>query len=74
MNTNRTEHIIEYIVFLVKNFATRFEIDMQESFNYLKRYGGIRFIENNYDFEHTQNPDYTIETLQNVCRKNGGKL
>ncbi|MDR0611917.1 MAG: DUF3791 domain-containing protein [Dysgonamonadaceae bacterium] len=74
MNAKRMEHIIEYTVFLVKNFAGRFEIDMRDAFNYLNRYEGIRYIENNYDFEHTQNPDYTVETLRNVCRKNGGEL
>jgi hypothetical protein len=68
------DHLIEYIVFIVKNFATEFNISGTDAFNYLNKYKGIDFLENHYGFEHTQNPHLTVKTLTNICYKNGGNL
>ena len=68
------EDVIEDSVFIVRKFAQAFVIGWREAFNYLYRFKGLEFLRKHYGYEHTQPAYRTIETLADICRKNGGNL
>ena len=63
---------IEYVNMIIFEFASSYKIPVKQAYLYLKNYGGISFLDEFYDVEHTENPYYTVHTLLNVCRNNGG--
>ncbi|GHT62054.1 hypothetical protein AGMMS50239_14370 [Bacteroidia bacterium] len=69
-----TSDMIEDFVLLNEVFATRYDISWRDSFNYLKKHGGLDFYEKHYGYEHTQSYENTADTLARICKRNGGKL
>ena len=65
---------IEYINMIIFEFARSFKMPVKKAYTYLKQYGGIDFLDEFYDVEHTENPYYTVHTLLKVCRNHGGNL
>ncbi len=65
---------IEYVVMCVFLFARRFDLHVKAALTYLLSFGGIAFLEENYEIEHTLPIDDTMESLQIVCARNGGRL
>jgi hypothetical protein len=64
--------VIEYIVFIVHEFASTYYLTRREAFNYLNEFKGIAFLEENFGLEHTQNPYWTVRNLLELCKRNGG--
>ena len=71
---NRAKDVIDYIAFIVTEFALKHKISMKQSFDYLSNYGGIAFLGKFYDVEHCENPAITLRSLQQICSKQGGNL
>jgi hypothetical protein len=65
---------IRYMNFIIYEFANGFKRPLQETFIYLEEYGGLKFLLDNYEYEHTRSEHDTAMTLFNVCRRNGGWL
>jgi len=65
---------ISYINWIIIGFARGFKRPMAEVVKYLDKYGGLKFLFDHYEFEHTQSEIRTHNTLLRVCRKNGGYL
>ena len=66
--------IIEDFVLLNEAFASRYRLSWRDSFNYLKKHGGLAFYKKHYGYEHTQSYDNTVDTLTEICKRNGGRL
>ncbi len=66
--------IFEYIIALVNEFAKKFGMSDTEAYNYICRYHGISFIEQNYGIIHTLDFNEGVESVVNYCRRSGGKL
>ena len=66
--------IIEYIFFIVDEFASRFGLDEHQSYRYIKNHGGLEFIENNYGVMHTLTDNESVESVANYCKRMGGLL
>jgi len=73
---NGTERMnrIRYMNFIIYEFARGFKRPLQETFIYLEEYGGLDFLMDNYEYEHTCSAHDTSMNLLKVCRKNGGWL
>jgi len=71
---DKAKDVIDYIAFMVNEFALQHKLSMKESFNYLNNYGGIKFLDKHYEVEHCENPLITLDTLQRICGKEGGSL
>jgi len=67
-------NVINWLVVCVNEFAYRFSLDVKTAFKYLYNYGGIDFLQEHYEAEHTLSFDETVEDLQLVCKNNGGEL
>jgi hypothetical protein len=74
MITTKQKNIINYLVICVNDFADRAGISTSKAFRYLVDYGGIQFLTEHYDIEHTLSLDDTIDDLEHICRGNGGTL
>lgn len=74
MATKQQTNIINYIVICISDFAAQFRMTQKEAFRFLSTYGGIAFLLEHYEIEHTLSPDDTIEALTHICRENGGML
>lgn len=67
-------NIINYIVICVSDFADRFGVSSKAAYEYLSNYGGIKFLLEHYEAEHTLSLDEAIDDLELICRNNGGIL
>jgi len=74
MITKQQTNIINYIVICINDFAERFGMDTRAAYRFLAQYGGIDFLIQHYDIEHTLSLDDAVEDLELVCRQNGGVL
>jgi len=74
MVTKQQRNMINYLVICVSDFATQFGMKPKEAFRFLSTYGGIAFLIEHYEIEHTLSLDETIEALAHICRENGGVL
>jgi hypothetical protein len=47
-------------------------MDGQEAYRYLKKYGGLDFVFENWWALHTDNVFWAVRDMYKVCRNNGG--
>jgi hypothetical protein len=71
---NKTYKILSYVVLCIKKFAGEFNLSFIEAYRYLENYGGLQFVINHYEIEHTLSINDAIEDMQAICRKNGGLI
>jgi hypothetical protein len=49
-------------------------MDKQEAYQYLKKYGGLTFLFENWWALHTDNSLYVVRDMFDVCSQNGGDM
>ena len=49
-------------------------MNTKSAYRFLSQYGGIDFLMEHYEIEHTLSIDEAIDDLETICRKNGGVL
>jgi len=74
MITKQQINMINYIVICINDFAERYIMDSREAYRFLAQFGGIEFLKQHYEIEHTLSLDETMEDLETICRRNGGVL
>lgn len=72
--TYKLQDIIEYIVAVVSEFASRFNLTDRQAYRYINFYKGISFIEENYGIIHTLDFDEAVNSVAMFCRRSGGEL
>jgi TRAP-type mannitol/chloroaromatic compound transport system substrate-binding protein len=72
MIDKKSYYWVEYMNMIIFEFASSYKLPVRKAYIYLKQYGGIDFLNEFYDVEHTENPYYTVRTLLNICRNHGG--
>jgi hypothetical protein len=65
---------IDYMVVCVNEFAKRFFMNYKEAFNYLHKFNAIRFLNENYEIEHTLSIEDAIDDIIIIAKNNGGNL
>jgi len=63
-----------YANYIIRTFASGFKRPIPEVVEYLDEFGGLQFLIDNYEYEHTQSEYHTHMALLEVCRNNGGWL
>jgi len=71
---SETENKIEYIIALIHEFGKVHNLQDNQAWIYLKRFGGIELIDNNYNFIHTQSFSSVISDLTIYICNRGGKI
>ena len=67
---NRNE--ISFISFIITEFAAAYKMNVQKAYLYLKQYGGIDYLRENWWALHTDNPFWAVRDIFEICRQNGG--
>ena len=65
---------IAYTAACVSEFAKRKNMGTQAAYIYIADHGGIQFLKDHYDIEHTLSFDESIDDLEAICAQNGGEL
>ena len=65
---------IEWTVIFLAEFGKRHRLTLKQSFNYLLRYKGINFVEQHYDYLHTQSFVSAVDDRTQYCHKLGGGI
>ena len=69
-----SNNMIKYLVVCVGEFADRFGLTIKAAYEFLSSYGGISFLIEHYEIEHTLSFDDALDDLEIICQKNGGAL
>lgn len=69
-----TRNKIKFFAFIIPEFARAYKMNKQKAYLYLKTYGGLDFLYQNWWALHTDNPLYAVRDLFDVCSQNGGYL
>ncbi len=70
----RLHDVIEYIVAVVSEFASRYNLTDKQAYRYISFHKGISFLEENYGIIHTLDFDDAIDSVAMFCRRSGGEL
>ena len=65
---------IPYFNMIIRKFAERYNLSLDKTFNYLYKYGGIKYLVDYYHIEHLLPVDDTLDELVLTCRDAGGGL
>ena len=72
--TQKTFWKIQYIDLCIFEFAHKYKLPPHFAYNYLKEYKGLDYLDEHYNYEHTQAMCETQKALRIICRRNGGTL
>ncbi|MDR0892106.1 MAG: DUF3791 domain-containing protein [Mediterranea sp.] len=76
MNTatldKETKDAINYIAFIIPEFATAYKMDIVQAYQYLKKYKGLDYLYENWWALHTDNTFWAVRDLYEICYRNGG--
>jgi len=65
---------VKFFAFIIPEFARAYKMNKQKAYQYLKTYGGLDFLFENWWALHTDNPLYAVRDMFDVCTQNGGYL
>lgn len=74
MTKEKQNDILEFIAFVVDEFAMKYNLTDSQAYAYLNRYGAIDFMLDCYDAEHTLSMENIIEDIREFCEKRGGGI
>jgi hypothetical protein len=63
---------ILFMAFIITKFARAYKMSKPDAYRYLKKYGGIDFLDECWWALHIDNPYWAVKDLYKVCRNNGG--
>ena len=65
---------LEWTIIFANEFGRRFGLTLKQAFNYLSRFGGIKFVDEHYDYCHTQSFQSMVSDIAEYCHRKGGTL
>lgn len=68
----RTSDKVSFISFIIPEFARSYKMNKQAAYLYLKKYGGLNYLLENWWALHTDNPFWAVRDMYEICRQNGG--
>ena len=70
----KVRDVIEYIVAVVSEFASKYNLTDKQAYRYISFHKGISFLEDNYGIIHTLDFDEAVDSVARFCRSAGGEL
>ena len=67
-----TQNKLGFMAFIINKFATTYKMDRQDAYLYLKKYGGLDFLNECWWALHIDNPMWAVRDMYLVCYNNGG--
>ena len=65
---------IPYLNMIVRKFAERYSLTLQNAFEYLLKFGGMKYLIDFYEIEHTLPIEDTLDELAATCCDGGGSI
>ena len=64
---------VSFVTFIIIEFAEAFKMKKQDAYQYLKKYGGLDFLNKHWWALHTDDRYFALRDLYTICLENGGK-
>ena len=64
---------VNFVAFIIPEFAKSYKMGIPDAYRYLKKYGGIDYLNQCWWALHTDNPFWAVRDMFEVCKNNGGK-
>jgi hypothetical protein len=68
----QTSDKVSFITFIIPKFASTYKMKIPDAYRYLKKYGGISYLDECWWALHTDNPFWAVRDMYKVCQSNGG--
>jgi hypothetical protein len=65
---------IAFTTYAIQAFAEGFKMPQVKAYRFLKQYGGLNYIAENWWALHTDTPLMVLRELYDVCHASGGEL
>jgi len=69
---NEISDKISFISCIIPEFADAYKMSMPNAYKFLKKYGGLKYLLNEWWALHTENIVWAVRDIYEVCRNNGG--
>jgi hypothetical protein len=66
------ENKINFIASIIPAFADAYKMKVSNAYDYLKKYGGLSYLLDEWWALHTENIVWAVRDIYEVCRNNGG--
>jgi len=63
---------ISFIATIIPAFADAYKMNVSNAYDYLKKYGGLSYLLEEWWALHTENIVWAVRDIYEVCRNNGG--
>ncbi|MDR2581624.1 MAG: DUF3791 domain-containing protein [Fibromonadaceae bacterium] len=63
---------ISFIASIIPAFADAYKMKASNAYDYLKKYGGLNYLLEEWWALHTENIVWAVRDIYEVCRNNGG--
>ena len=67
-----TSDKISFISFIIPKFAEAYKMNIQEAYFYLKKHGGLDYLNECWWALHTDNDIWAVHDIYEICYQNGG--
>lgn len=74
MSAEELNNRLLYFFCCIGAFARKHSLSNAEAYKFLTEFKGLDFLDQQYEIEHTQSIESSIEDMMSVCEKNGGVL
>lgn len=64
----------EYLLSLISHFAKRNGLNKMQAYRYIKRFGGIKLVDEHYNIMHTLSFDEALDSLTHYLNRQGGAI
>ncbi|MCL2417048.1 MAG: DUF3791 domain-containing protein [Bacteroidales bacterium] len=68
-----TSNKVSFIAYIIPAFAEAYKMDVASAYQYLKKYGGLDFLQEHWWALHTDNVLYALDNIYTICHQNGGQ-
>ncbi|MCL1957707.1 MAG: DUF3791 domain-containing protein [Fibromonadales bacterium] len=63
---------ISFIASIIPAFADAYKMNVSNAYDYLKKYGGLSYLLEEWWALHTENIVWAVRDIYEICRNNGG--
>lgn len=74
MENYRLRDKAEYLIAIVSHFAEKNKLSVPQAYRYIKRYGGVRLIDEHYDIMHTLSFTEALDSMTVYMKQQGGAV
>ena len=66
------ENKVVFMTYIISKFARTYKMNKAKAYLYLKKYGGLEFLNEFWWTLHVEDPYWSLRALYRECYKNGG--